>query len=935
MKILSKHSSCHRQVLLIVLSIVLSTLAAPSPTSELSPTTSQISKKPLKNPNKNRKHMEKSKTKMSSTPEDALSTQTTWPESLVHFNENSQGPREFLATTDSAKKYDEIDLTENNEANKYVSDVYEYDNKKSIEAQKLKLLSHSMGIYTRMVPTEKSVIDISTNSYFLNTASILEHDILNHARDSEDNDKHKLNLENDFSSTESFVAFDVTSIEPMTTMLNGNSVTTFDSLQKHTQSVHDSTSSLMGDGRDALVESLTSHLENKKPKTKESKKKLKLQANKKTTTKINKKVVNEVHPQTISEYSTTNITPLKIAPTTLKSTTLMLINPKTVIDTVTPTIGPETENERSLMKEILDIKLTTISTLHNEFVLSTANPNLFKDSLATSQAYSNVSETGESVPPTQEVAFNEQRHNRNDNIIILNTNSSGLIVVDILENFEKAVNSSTEDEGGFEIKMDLIDDSVENMGVNALAEKTNGKHVDDIFLTTESTVSEESSSIRNIGQKTVFSTHDDIILINDNADVLSEVKSNDSETFHLNENVKIKFDNVELPSQRVNLTIQNGELVIDNINIGLMSSSEESNIKTNNLNANETANSKNESLDIILIEDDTVVQTNSNYTNMPTNNFNSEANSFVLTTAASVEATTKAVKNDNINDSSAAKLNGNNKENHNNFPTTIQIELPNQHDGKQNVNDDEDEIKIKTTDKDSETIFYISNTEVKVIEPVPTKSPYYNQFLPAIYEEDVVIDFNDKNNSGRFMSQDKYEEDIVLSPLTNDFDPLKDINYIGEAFLDVEESQNGGYFENHHIIPLTSDVVIQPVELQGEPESMQEDIPIGVPIINELPPQIELEEMVVNEENNGGEQSSFKNIEYYPHFLNNRLVKNHLSAEVPKKSQLSLKNDTLWKNRTMNSINTNINGTKIDNGTLANSTAFLVENDEVIDGELF
>lgn len=972
MKLFGKNVSCHRQtILFIVLSIISSILAAPTPTSDLASTTTQISKKPLKNPNKNRKYLDKNKLKTSDTSEDALSTTSTWP-SLVHSTANSQGPRELLATAAvSVKKYYESDLKEHKGAHKYIFDVNE-DNEKAIAARKIESLSqahtikheqhynHTVKIVEeeeslKLESTEKSVVETSFNPYFLSTESFLwENEGFEHASDIENNDEQKLNLEKDFSFSENYRASDASSSEPSTMML-GSSATIFDSSQNHSQSVHDSPSSLMGDGRDALVESLTAHSENKKPKVKDSKKKLsKMQASKKAT-KINKKVAIEI-PQTSSEYSTTNTTPLKTAPTTLKSTTLMLKNSRNVFDAVTPTIAPESEyvlNESStIMKsEVLDVK-STMSTLQSQFVSIEASPTLFGDSLTTTPAFSHASsvkdtagkknktgigETLESVQSTQEAASNEQHHNRNDNIIILNTNSSGLIVVDILENFERAVNSSSnDDEGGFEIKMDLIDDSVEPENA-VMGEKTNGKHVDDIFLTTEPPLSEDSSNSQNIRQKIAFSTHDDIILINDNADGLTEVKSNDSEIFPLNENVKIKFDNVELPSQRVNLTIQNGELVIDNINIGLLTSSEESNIKANKLYANETTSGKNEeSLDIILIEDDTVVHTNSNHTNLPTNNFHSEANSFVLTTTASIsaEATTKAVKYGSINDSSA-KLNGNNKENHNNFPTTIQIELPNKnkHGGKQSANDDEDEIKIKTTDKDSDTIFYISNTEVKVIESIPTKSPYYNQFFPAIYEEDVVIDFNDKNNSGRFMIPDKYEEDIVMSPLTNDFDPLKDINYIGEAFLDVEESQNGGNFENHHIIPLTSDVVIQPVELQSEAESMQENIPIGVPIINELPPQIELEEMVVNEESNG-EQPSYRNIEYYPHFLNNRLVKNHLSAEVPKESSTQF-NDTHWKNRTMNSINTTINGTKMDNATLANSTAFLVENDEVIDGELF
>ncbi|CAO1407845.1 unnamed protein product, partial [Diamesa hyperborea] len=238
--------------------------------------------------------------------------------------------------------------------------------------------------------------------------------------------------------------------------------------------------------------------------------------------------------------------------------------------------------------------------------------------------------------------------------------------------------------------------------------------------------------------------------------------------------------------------------------------------------------------------------------------------------------------------------------------------------------------KIKwnaTTNKDSDTIFYISNTEVKVIESMPTALPEKSHYYPAIYEEDVIVDFPDKNHSTMNLTPDKYEEDIVLSPLTSDFDP-KDINYIGEAFLDVEESQNGqGSFESHHIIPLTSDVVIQPVSLQDSP-------PVGVPIIGEVPPQIELEEMVFNDDydsnSNSKQTSNFRFEEYYPNFLGNRLVKNQLTADVPKELISDPRNGTFIVNRTHISINTMINGTNVTtlSSPFSNSTAYLLENDD-------
>ncbi|XP_055709823.1 uncharacterized protein LOC129805735 isoform X2 [Phlebotomus papatasi] len=189
----------------------------------------------------------------------------------------------------------------------------------------------------------------------------------------------------------------------------------------------------------------------------------------------------------------------------------------------------------------------------------------------------------------------------------------------------------------------------------------------------------------------------------------------------------------------------------------------------------------------------------------------------------------------------------------------------------QNVNHDKTEAPI---DRDSDTFFYISNTEVKVVESVPTPDTHKeNNFFPEIYEEDVFIDFSNKNHSHRGMASDKLEEDIILSPLN--FDPLNkqstqkihyneyskqtnfqnnynsrandanlehntdgddnnlSISYIGESFIEIKESTTE-MDSNNLISPLNSDVIIQPVAMPEVPLS------IGVPVIGELPPQIEL-----------------------------------------------------------------------------------------------
>lgn len=86
-------------------------------------------------------------------------------------------------------------------------------------------------------------------------------------------------------------------------------------------------------------------------------------------------------------------------------------------------------------------------------------------------------------------------------------------------------------------------------------------------------------------------------------------------------------------------------------------------------------------------------------------------------------------------------------------------------------NQNEDEIKIKTTDKDSDTVFLISNTEVKMMESNPTPFPPMSpengpQFNPISSIEDVVIDFAYNNASSFSMPNPmNIEPDIVLSSL--------------------------------------------------------------------------------------------------------------------------------------------------------------------------
>lgn len=170
------------------------------------------------------------------------------------------------------------------------------------------------------------------------------------------------------------------------------------------------------------------------------------------------------------------------------------------------------------------------------------------------------------------------------------------------------------------------------------------------------------------------------------------------------------------------------------------------------------------------------------------------------------------------------------------------------------------QTKESTVERDSDTIFYISNTEVKVVEssmPTPN-TKQENQFFPALYEEDVLIDFHSKNISGwngvssggggagNSAPVEKYEEDIILSPMKNNFDPSKinndadddalNLGYVGESFIDVKDGDDDGAGGGDSAI--SSNVIIEPAVI---PDVQSQSI--GVPIIGELPPQIDLQDL--------------------------------------------------------------------------------------------
>ncbi|XP_013100394.2 serine-rich adhesin for platelets isoform X1 [Stomoxys calcitrans] len=163
-------------------------------------------------------------------------------------------------------------------------------------------------------------------------------------------------------------------------------------------------------------------------------------------------------------------------------------------------------------------------------------------------------------------------------------------------------------------------------------------------------------------------------------------------------------------------------------------------------------------------------------------------------------------------------------------------------------------------DRDSDTIFYISNTEVKVGETLPAtnkdaderKMKLENQFFPVNYMASTHPNVNNVNGgSDNGSDHHIYEEDIILSSNRNQQDSLKiyrnrnepspplDVTYVGESIIEVEQqspdtSGTTSPSPDHMATP-QPDVIIQPAILP--------EISIGVPVIGELPPQIELKEI--------------------------------------------------------------------------------------------
>lgn len=196
----------------------------------------------------------------------------------------------------------------------------------------------------------------------------------------------------------------------------------------------------------------------------------------------------------------------------------------------------------------------------------------------------------------------------------------------------------------------------------------------------------------------------------------------------------------------------------------------------------------------------------------------------------------------------------------------------------------------RDTDTDADTIFYISNTEVKVREsaagvPPPADNAVTTsahpaqqqpdeelQFFPASYEEDVIIDVRRKNSSawrigtGR-AGPDRYEEDLIIShphqhapppalhvrngpdgQVDSTNDENLSISYVGESYIEVKEFSHdllatGAPDRDEGAVAAAPNyaeyVIIEPIaETPGVTSTTGGPPAIGVPVIEELPPAL-------------------------------------------------------------------------------------------------
>lgn len=169
----------------------------------------------------------------------------------------------------------------------------------------------------------------------------------------------------------------------------------------------------------------------------------------------------------------------------------------------------------------------------------------------------------------------------------------------------------------------------------------------------------------------------------------------------------------------------------------------------------------------------------------------------------------------------------------------------------------------------ADTIFYISNTEVKVREVQPTTNTNQElQFFPAAYQEDVIIDVHRKNYSSWDDLPNQYSEDLIVSkqqqqqmqqkPQMNiqtpgfiyedadsvrSLDAEESISYMGESYIEVREFSRDAIatempIAQHSISNSNFDyVIIQPLPMDSAERTTVEP-PIGVPVIEVLPPAL-------------------------------------------------------------------------------------------------
>lgn len=188
------------------------------------------------------------------------------------------------------------------------------------------------------------------------------------------------------------------------------------------------------------------------------------------------------------------------------------------------------------------------------------------------------------------------------------------------------------------------------------------------------------------------------------------------------------------------------------------------------------------------------------------------------------------------------------------FLTTNRSPVPSKDDP---TNNNEDQIKIKTTDKDSDTVFLISNTEVKVMESNPTPFASTNLLnqdnnapppYPISSIEDVVIDFAYNNASSMVNANAREKESDLMMAGLSGFDT--------DSIIHPRQT-----YEQHAPMNINIETKVVVNHLLKEPLNIQINTPTNVSIPSNLtrddPDELQYKNFTVPFEQFGGNTTIF------------------------------------------------------------------------------